>query len=82
MWILPWKVSSLPRQSEGSLRRRGPPRRGHVRLGEPEDSEDGLFGPPRQTTSPKRRKAMPRRACDCPRPIFAACLGLFSWPSL
>ena len=55
MWILPWKVSSLPRQSEGSLRRRGPPRRGHVRLGEPEDSEDGLFGPPRQTTSPKRR---------------------------
>ena len=52
MWIFPWKVGSSPRRGEGSPRRRGgsprrcgPPRRGHVHLGEPEDSECGLSGP-------------------------------------
>ena len=53
VWIFPWKVGSSPR-------RRGSPR--HVRLGEPEDNECGLSGPPRQ-------------ACDCPSPTFVAYLG-------
>ena len=45
----------------------GSPRRGHVRLGEPEDNECELSGPPRRgcfsprrTTSPKRRRASPK----------------------
>ena len=38
---------TTPRRREGSPRRRAP-RCGHARLGEPEDSEGGLFGPPRQ----------------------------------
>ena len=33
---------------EGSLRRRGPPRRGHAHLGEHEDNKEGLSSPPRR----------------------------------
>ena len=45
----------------------------------------GISSPPRQgyylprrTTSPRRREAMPRQACDCVRPVFTACLGSLS----
>ena len=47
MWIFTWKVGSSPRQREGSPRKKGLHRRGHARLGEPKDSEDGLSSPPR-----------------------------------
>ena len=67
MWIFPWKVGSSPRQREGSHRPRGSPKSGHARLGELGDSGDGLSG-------------SPRRACDCPRLVFVACLGSVSWP--
>ena len=57
------------------------PRRGHVRLGEPEDRKMGPSCSPRQGCClPRRRKAMPRRAGDCLRPAFMACLGSVSWP--
>ena len=37
----------MPRRREGSPRHKGPPRRGHAHLGEPGDSGEELFGPPR-----------------------------------
>ena len=49
----------------------------------------GHFGPPRRgcclprrTTSPRGRKATPRRAYDYLRPVFMACLGYVSWIGL
>ena len=60
------------RRKGSSLRRRGQSRHRSVRLGEPKDKKWGVSGPPRrgfclprQTTSPRRRQATPRRACDC-----------------
>ena len=38
----------VSRKKESSPRRRDPPRRGNVRLGELEDRKWGLSGPPRQ----------------------------------
>ena len=52
---LPLKIAATPRCREGLLRRRGPPRRGHARLGEPEDNACGHFGLPRRTTPPRQR---------------------------
>ena len=56
----------FPRKVGSSPRQRGLPRHGHVCLGESEDSGDGLSG-------------SPRRACDCSRLVFIACLRLISW---
>ena len=47
MKIFTRKIGAMPRRKEGSPRSRGPLRRGHARLGEPEDSEDRLSGSPR-----------------------------------
>ena len=57
------------RRKEGSPRRRGPLRRGHARLGEPKDNGGGL------SSSPRRRWATPRRACDCLRPVLGRFRG-------
>ena len=35
--ILSRKIGSSPKRRDGSPKRRGPPRCGHVRLGDPED---------------------------------------------
>ena len=74
---------SSPRQRDGSPRRRGPPRRGHVCLGEPDDK---LMGPSgllrRGCCLPGQRKAMPKRACYYLRYMFMACLRSILRPSL
>ena len=82
------RQKGLPRRKD-LPRQKGPPRRGHVRLGELEDKKNGPFGPPRRgcysprrTTSPRRRKATPRRAYDCLRPMFMAILRSVLWPCL
>ena len=41
-------MAAMPKRRKGSPSRSGPPRRGHARLGEPEDREGGLSGPPRR----------------------------------
>ena len=45
------------------LRRRGSPRRGHARLGEPRDNGGGL-------------SSSPRHACDCLRPVLGRFRGM------
>ena len=44
-------------------RRRATPRRRLLRLGGPEPRNSTLSGPPRQTSSPRRSEASPRRTC-------------------
>ena len=73
----------LPQEERGSPpRQKGPPRRGYVRLGEPESEIAGLFGllrrvrcSLRRTTLPRPRQATLRRACDYVRLVFIACWG-------
>ena len=48
MKIFPRKIGAMPRRREGSPRSRGTLRRGHARLGEPEDIVDRLSGSPRR----------------------------------
>ena len=44
---LPLNIAATPRCREGLLKRRGLLKRGHARLGEPEDNACGHSGPPR-----------------------------------
>ena len=60
MEIFPWKIGATPRRRAGLPRRRGPPRHGHARLGEPGDNREALSG-------------SPKCAHDCLRPMFVAC---------
>ena len=69
--------------------RRSSPRPRHVRMGEPEERNMGHSGPPRRgycsprrTTSPRQRKATPKRACDYLRLVFMACSGSVLWSDL
>ena len=48
MKIFKRKIGATLRRKECPPRRRGLPRRGHARLGEPGDNEEGLSGLPRR----------------------------------
>ena len=72
---------NIPLKIDATLRRRGPPSCGQLRLGEPRNMERGLFGSLRRTTPPRWRWTTPRLACGFLRPVFVDCFGSVSWPN-
>ena len=81
------RKGSLPRQRKCSPRRRGPPRRGNVSLGEPEDGSFEVFGLHKQGFACLGKplhlgegRLRLGELVTTLRPVFMACLGSILGP--